>query len=67
MHGHPNIIRLLNTFQHQSKQFLVFELMQQNLLELVQKSPDGKLEKEQVRQLVFQMVKALIHMHKQNV
>ncbi len=46
--GHPNIIRLLNTFQHKSKLFMVFELMQNTLLDVLQLQPDGKLEREQV-------------------
>ncbi|CDW84574.1 cyclin-dependent kinase-like 2 [Stylonychia lemnae] len=47
MQGHPNIIKLLNSFQHNSKVFLVFELMHQTLLEMLQASPEGKLGREQ--------------------
>ena len=41
--------------------------MNQTLLEMVQGSPEGKLEREQVRLIVYQMVKALDFMHSKNV
>eukprot|EP00347_Sterkiella_histriomuscorum_P021431 403334001 len=66
MQGHPNLIKLLNSFQHNSKVFLVFELMQQTLLELLQGQPEGKLNRDQVRLIVYQMVKALAYMHSKN-
>lgn len=46
---------------------MVFELMQQTLLDVLQSSPEGKLDKEQVRLIVYQMVKALDFMHQRNV
>jgi serine/threonine protein kinase len=47
--------------------FMVFELMQQTLLDVLQQAPGGKLERETVRLIVYQMVKALDHMHTLNV
>ena len=46
---------------------MVFELMQQTLLDLLQNSTEGKLERELVRLIVFQMVKALAYIHSRNV
>jgi serine/threonine protein kinase len=46
---------------------MVFELMQQTLLDVLQQSPGGKLDRETVRLIVYQMVKALDHMHSLNV
>lgn len=46
---------------------MVFELMQQTLLDVLQQAPGGKLERETVRLIVYQMVKALDHMHTLNV
>lgn len=67
MQGHPNIIKMLNSFQHNQKVFMVFELMNQTLLDMLQNSAEGKLEREQVRLIVYQMVKALEYMHSKNV
>jgi serine/threonine protein kinase len=53
LQGHPNIIKILSTFKHNQKMFMVFELMQQTLLDLLQSQADGKLEREQVRLIVF--------------
>jgi serine/threonine protein kinase len=47
--------------------FMVFELMQQTLLDVLQQAPGGKLERETVRLIVYQMIKALDHMHTLNV
>ncbi len=47
--------------------FMVFELMQQTLLDVLQQAPGGKLDRETVRLIVYQMVKALDHMHSLNV
>jgi serine/threonine protein kinase len=47
--------------------FMVFELMQKSLLEVLQEQRDGKLDRETVRLIVYQMVKALDHMHSLNV
>lgn len=57
----------MSSFQHNSKVFIVFELMQQTLLDVLQNSIDGKLDREQVRLIVYQMVKALDFMHQRNV
>ena len=46
---------------------MVFELMQQNLLDILQGTADGKLEREQVRLIVYQMVQALAFIHSKNV
>ena len=46
---------------------MVFELMQQTLLDVLQQSPGGKLDRETVRLIAYQMVKALNHMHNLNV
>lgn len=46
---------------------MVFELMQQTLLDVLQQTTSGKLGRETVRLIVYQMVKALCHMHSLNV
>ena len=53
MKGHPNIINLIEDFVHNEKVFMVFELMSQNLLDVLQNSPDSKLGHEQVRLIVY--------------
>jgi hypothetical protein len=34
----------MNSFKHNSKIFLVFEIMQETLLDVMQESPEGKLD-----------------------
>ncbi len=53
LQGHPNIIRLQQVFRHNLFIYLVFERMQQTLLEALEASNGKGLPREQVRQLVF--------------
>jgi cyclin-dependent kinase-like len=46
--------------------YLVFEYVQNNLLELLEKSPDG-LEPETIRLLLYQLLKGLAYMHSMNM
>jgi serine/threonine protein kinase len=39
--SHPNIVHLRNAFKRNGKLFLVFEYVEQNLLEILEEKPQG--------------------------
>ena len=59
---HPNIVELKEAFRKKGIVYLVFEYVQNNLLEVLEKSPDG-LDPETIRLLLYQLLKGLAYMH----
>ena len=63
---HPNIVELKEAFRKKGIVYLVFQYVQNNLLEVLEKSPDG-LEPEVIRLLMYQLLKGLAYMHSLNM
>lgn len=59
---HPNVVELKEAFRKKGIVYLVFEYVQNNLLEVLEKSPDG-LDPELIRLLLYQLLKGLAYMH----
>ena len=63
---HPNVIELLEGFYHDGKLCLVFDFVQQTLLDRLKRSPRG-LSKDVIRHLIWQLLVALEYLHGQKV
>ena len=63
---HENIVDFKEAFTHKGNLFLVFEYVEKNLLELLQETPTG-LEPSIIKNLIYQLCKATIYLHKNNV
>jgi len=63
---HENIVEFKEAFTHKGNLFLVFEYVEKNLLELLQETPTG-LDPSLIKNLIFQLCKATIYLHKNNV
>lgn len=66
MLSHPNIVQLREAFRKRGVVYLIFEYVRNNLLEVLEKSPDG-LDHEQIRTVIFQLVKGLSYLHSMNI
>ena len=63
---HENIVDFQESFIHKGNLFLVFEYVEKNLLEVLEESPDG-LPPKLIKSFIYQMCKALLYMHKNNM
>ena len=63
---HPNIVQLREAFRKRGVVYLIFEYVRNNLLEILEKSPEG-LDHEQVRLIIFQLLKGLTYLHSMNI
>lgn len=63
---HHSCVELKEAFRKKGIVYLVFEYVQNNLLEVLEKSPDG-LEPELIRLLMYQLLKGLAYMHSLNI
>lgn len=63
---HPTIVELKEAFRKKGIVYLVFEYVQNNLLEVLEKTPDG-LDPEFIRILMYQLLKGLAYMHSLNI
>jgi cyclin-dependent kinase-like len=61
-----NIVNLIEAFRRKGKLFLVFEYVEKNMLELLDEHPSG-LDPELVRKHVYQLLKALLFCHQNNI
>ena len=59
---HDNVVDFQEAFIYKGNLFLVFEYVEKNLLEVLEKSPDG-LNPKLIRSFVFQMCKAVHYLH----
>ena len=63
---HPNIVELRDAFRRKGIVYLVFQYVENNLLEVLEKSPDG-LDPEYIKLIIYQILKGLAYMHSNNV
>ena len=63
---HKTIVELREAFRRKEKLYLVFEYVENNLLELLEEHPNG-LEHDTVRRYIFQLCLAIEHCHRNNV
>mmetsp|Transcript_22688 Transcript_22688/g.40836 ORF Transcript_22688/g.40836 Transcript_22688/m.40836 type:complete len:633 (+) Transcript_22688:53-1951(+) len=61
-----NVVQLKEAFRRKGKLYLVFEYVEQNLLEILESSPNG-IEKDQLRSYIFQLCKAIDYCHRLDV
>lgn len=62
MLNHPNIVQLREAFRKRGFVYLIFEYVKNNLLEVLEKSPDG-LDHELIKIIIYQLVKGLAYLH----
>eukprot|EP00499_Haloplacidia_sp_CaronLabIsolate_P004318 CAMPEP_0196775628 /NCGR_PEP_ID=MMETSP1104-20130614/4138_1 /TAXON_ID=33652 /ORGANISM="Cafeteria sp., Strain Caron Lab Isolate" /LENGTH=276 /DNA_ID=CAMNT_0042145797 /DNA_START=9 /DNA_END=836 /DNA_ORIENTATION=- len=63
---HPNVVRMLDAFRVRGRLHLVFEFMEQNMLQVLQARPRGLPEAE-VREYVYQLAAAIHCCHRHGV
>lgn len=63
---HENIVFLIEAFRRKTKLFLVFEYAEKNLLEVLEDNPRG-LSSGEVRNYIYQLVKAVTFCHDKNI
>ncbi|XP_058941068.2 cyclin-dependent kinase-like 5 [Pocillopora verrucosa] len=61
-----NIVELREAFRRRGKLYLVFEYVERNMLELLEEMPNG-VPSNQVRNYVFQLIKAIKWCHQNDV
>ncbi|KAA6387409.1 MAG: putative protein kinase domain protein, partial [Streblomastix strix] len=60
---HINVVQLIEAFKRRNRLYLVFEYCERNMLEVLEESPSG-LNPEDIRLYIWQLCKALDHLHK---
>ena len=63
---HPNIVQFQEAFKRKGNLFLVFEFVEKNLLELIEEHPKG-LDPNLIRNIIYQLCKAIKYLHEQNI
>ncbi|KAG0041951.1 hypothetical protein BGZ83_001075, partial [Gryganskiella cystojenkinii] len=63
----PNIVKLHHYFLEKKELYMVFELMQGNLYQMMKDRNGLKLEEPQVRSMIFQVLQGLQHMHSKGI
>ena len=63
---HENVVDFQEAFIYKENLFLVFEYVEKNLLEVLEKYPEG-LNPKLIRSFVFQMCKAVHYLHTRNI
>ena len=66
MLSHPNIVELSEAFRKIGVVYLIFEYVPYNLLEVLEKSPDG-LDHEVIRVIIYQLLKGLAYLHSMSI
>ena len=66
MLSHPNIVELREAFRKRGVVYLIFEYVPYNLLEVLEKSPDG-LDHEVIRVIIYQLLKGLAYLHSMSI
>ena len=61
-----NIVEFKQAFKQKGNLYLVFEFIDKNLLELLEQSPTG-LSPQLIKNLIFQLCKAVKYLHDQNI
>ena len=63
---HDNVVDFQEAFIYKENLFLVFEYVEKNLLEVLEKYPEG-LNPKLIKSFVFQMCKAVHYLHMKNI
>ncbi|RMZ95847.1 cyclin-dependent kinase-like 2 isoform X4 [Brachionus plicatilis] len=63
---HENLVNLIEVFRRNRKIYLVFEYIDQNLLEEIEKTKNG-LGEEKTREIMYQVVRGVDFMHSNNI
>ena len=63
---HEYIVEFKEAFKRKGNLYLVFEYVEKTLLELLQQKPKG-LDPELIRNIIFQLCKAIKHLHDLNI
>lgn len=66
MATHANIVELKEAFRKKGIVYLVFEYVENNLLEVLQKAPNG-IKLPVIRALIYQLLKGLVYLHGLNI
>jgi cyclin-dependent kinase-like len=64
---HENIVLLKEAFRRKERLYLVFEFVERNLLEFLSENYPQGLDSDLVRQIIFQILKAIDHCHRHDV
>lgn len=59
---HDNVVKLKEAFRKKGIVYLVFEYVNNNLLEILEKQPSG-LHAETIKQIVYQVLKGIAYLH----
>lgn len=62
MLSHPNIVEMKEAFRKKGIVYLVFEFVENNLLEVLEKTPSG-LQPSVIRKIIYQLLKGLEYLH----
>jgi serine/threonine protein kinase len=62
----PHIVKLFDAFRRKGKIYLVFEYVDYNLLDLLERNVLG-MAHERIRSLTYQLLKALLYCHHRNI
>ena len=63
---HPNIVDFQDAFKRKGNLFLVFEFVEKNLLEVLEEHPKG-LDPNLIKNIIYQLCKAIKYLHEQNI
>ena len=63
---HENVVGFQDAFKRKGNLFLVFEFVDKNLLELLEMHPSG-LNPTLIRNLIYQLCKAIKYLHSQSI
>lgn len=66
MLSHINIVNLIEAFKRRGRLYLVFEICDRNVLEILEENPQG-LDPEQVRFYIWQLCRALEYCHRNGI
>jgi cyclin-dependent kinase-like len=64
--NHANIVKLIEAFRRKGKLYLVFEFVEQNMLELLEASTRG-LSLRKIESHIYQLLLAIDHCHKHDI
>ena len=59
---HPNIVQLKECFKRKKNLYLVLEYVEKNLLEVIEKTPNG-LDQSLIKHYIYQLCKSVYYIH----
>ncbi|XP_041948800.1 cyclin-dependent kinase-like 3 isoform X3 [Alosa alosa] len=63
---HENLVNMLEVFRYKKRLFVVFEFIDHNVLEDLERHPSG-LESRRLRKFIFQILRAVDYLHTSNI